>query len=292
MALTFKDFKSNKISSLPHYLVIGHPISHSLSPLMHQTALDYHQIRAQYHAIDLQTGDIPDFISWMNRDAFLGCNITIPYKKLFIDIVDRLDLAGSELGVINTIVKSESELVGYNTDMHGFQQPLYPWRIQLEGATAVIFGTGGASNAVTAGLVSVGVSKILMVSRDVKNRTLTSNRGRDDVEILYIDYSQWAAYIDEVTILVNATPLGMAPYTKESPVSELEMNLLKDKICYDLVYNPLNTTFLTFAKQSGAQAIQGHHMLIHQGDLSFNLWTGKSFPLDIIYKKIENYFMP
>ena len=290
MAFTFKEFKSKEISSLPHYLVIGHPISHSLSPLMHQTAIDYHDLNAKYYAIDLHTGDIPDFVSWLNRDAFLGCNITIPYKKLFFDVVDRQDSIASNLGVVNTIARSGSELVGYNTDVYGFLQPLGQWRAQLEGTTAIIFGTGGASKAVMTGLMTAGISRILFVSRNVKNHSIPEYAGDSDVDIQYIDYSQWSAYIGDVSILVNATPLGMYPGTEKSPVSEGDLHLLKGKICYDLVYNPLNTTFLTYADRAGGHIIQGHHMLIHQGDQSFNIWTGKSFPLELIYKKIENYF--
>jgi shikimate dehydrogenase len=291
MAFTFKEFKSKEISSLPHYLVIGHPIGHSLSPLMHQAALDYHHLNAQYFAIDLHSDDITDFISWLNRDTFLGCNITIPYKELFIDVVDRLDPTAAHLGVINTIAKSGSELIGYNTDVHGFLQPLEQFRDDLEGSAAIIFGTGGASKAVMAGLISSGITKILFVSRNVKTHRINKNRADAEIDVEYLDYSQWQAYIDDVSILINATPLGMYPNIAESPVKEVEMELLNGKICYDLVYNPLITTFLTYANRAGGHAIQGHHMLIHQGDHSFNIWTDKSFPLELIYQKIENYFI-
>ncbi len=272
-------------------MVIGHPIGHSLSPLMHQTALDYHHLNAQYFAIDLHSDDVTDFISWLNRDTFLGCNITIPYKELFIDVVDRLDPTAAHLGVINTIAKSGSELIGYNTDVHGFLQPLEQFRDDLEGSAAIIFGTGGASKAVMAGLISSGITKILFVSRNVKTHRINKNRADAEIDVEYLDYSQWQAYIDDVSILINATPLGMYPNIAESPVKEVEMELLNGKICYDLVYNPLITTFLTYANRAGGHAIQGHHMLIHQGDHSFNIWTDKSFPLELIYQKIENYFI-
>lgn len=288
MGLAFKDFISNEISSLPHYLVIGHPISHSLSPLMHQTALDYHNLNAHYYAVELLSNDISDFISWLNRDSFLGCNITLPYKQLFIDVVDRLDPFAESVSVINTIAKKGSELVGYNTDMYGFLTPLERYRDELEGATAIIFGTGGASKAVKSGLISAGISKILFVSRNSVNKS-GIERMDDEIDVQYIDYSQWPAFIDDVTLLVNATPLGMNPNREQSPVKMSESGLLKDKICYDLVYNPLDTTFLQYAQKAGGHPIRGLHMLIHQGDQSFKIWTGKSFPLELVYRKLENY---
>lgn len=288
MALEFKDFISKEISSLPHFLVIGQPISHSLSPLMHQTAIDYHNLDAHYYAVELFSDDISDFISWMNRDSFLGCNITLPYKQLFIDVVDRLDPFAESVGVINTIAKKGSELVGYNTDVHGFLNPLERYRDELEGATAIIFGTGGASKAVKSGLIAAGIGKILFVSRNLSNKPLSESIN-DEVNLQYIDYSQWPAFIDDVPLIVNATPLGMSPHREQSPVKKSESGLLKDKICYDLVYNPSETTFLQYARKAGGQPIQGIHMLIHQGDQAFNIWTGKSFPIEIIYKKLENY---
>ncbi len=288
MALAFKDFISKEISSLPHYLVIGHPISHSLSPLMHQTALDYHNLKSHYYAIELFSDDITEFISWMNKDAFLGCNITIPYKELFFDVVDRLDPFAKSVGVINTLSKEGAKLVGYNTDVHGFLEPLEPYRDELEGTTAIVFGTGGAAKAVCSGLSAIGIHKIIFVSRNVSNKT-NVEQFDDDIDIQYVDYSQWPAFIDEVILFVNATPLGMNPNRDQSPVKKSETSLLKDKICYDLVYNPLDTTFLKYARAAGGQPIHGLHMLIHQGNRSFKIWTGKSFPLEVIYKKLETY---
>tara|TARA_R100001143_G_scaffold63591_1_gene72997 strand:+ start:21239 stop:22111 length:873 start_codon:yes stop_codon:yes gene_type:complete len=289
MALAFKDFISKEISLLPHYLVIGHPINHSLSPLMHQTALDYHNLKAHYYAVELLSDDISDFVSWVNSDSFLGCNITLPYKQLLMDIVDELDPFAESVSAINTIAKEGNKLVGYNTDMHGFLHPLKHHRDELEGATAIIFGTGGASKAVKSGLIAVGIHKIIFVTRSMGKK---ENEQIDEgVEIQYVDYSQWPAFIEDVRIVVNATPMGMNPYRDQSPVKKSESGLLKDKICYDLVYNPLDTTFLKNAREAGGQSIHGLHMLIHQGNRAFKIWTGKTFPLELIYKKLENYLM-
>lgn len=288
MALSFKDFISKEISLLPHYLVIGHPISHSLSPLMHQAALEYHHLNAHYYAVELYNDDISDFVSWLNRDSFLGCNITLPYKQLFVDIVDKVDPFAESVGVINTIAKKGSELIGYNTDVHGFLKPLERYRDEIEGSAAIVFGTGGASKAVKSGLISAGISTIIFVTRNLGSLAV-ENFEDDLIDIQYIDYSQWPAYVEDVSLLVNSTPLGMYPNRIQSPVKKSESSLLKDKICYDLVYNPMDTTFLKYARDAGAQTIHGLHMLVHQGDQSFKIWTGESFPLEIIYRKLESY---
>ena len=288
MAIAFKDFISKEISSLHHFLVIGNPISHSLSPLMHQTALDYHKLKAHYHAVELFSDDISDFISWVNRDSFLGCNITIPYKQLFFDVVDRVDPFAESVGVLNTIAKQDGELVGYNTDVHGFLTPLEPYREELDGNTAIVFGTGGASKAVLSGLKTIGISRVILVTRNMGSRP-NAELPYGEVHVQYADYSQWTAFVEDASLIINSTPLGMNPNEDKSPVAKNESHLLRDKICYDLVYNPLDTTFLRYARDAGAVTIHGLHMLIHQGDQSFKIWTGKSFPLDLIYKKLETY---
>lgn len=288
MAIAFKDFISKEISLLPHYLVIGQPIGHSLSPLMHQAALDYHNLKANYYAIELFTDDISDFISWVNMHSFLGCNITLPYKQLFIDVVDRLDPVAKTVGAINTITKEGTKLIGYNTDVYGFLKPLESFTNELEGSTAIVFGTGGASKAVKTGLAKKGIQKILFVTRNLGYKAYFK-KNDDEIDIEYLDYSQWPAYIDDVKLLVNTTPLGISSNIEQSPVKKSELYLLENKICYDLVYNPLNTTFLKYASEAGGNTINGLDMLIHQGDHSFNIWTGKSFPLEEIYKKLENY---
>lgn len=288
MALVFKDFISKEISSLPHYLVIGQPISHSLSPLMHQTALNYHNLNAHYYAVELFSDDMTEFISWLNNDSFLGCNITLPYKQLFMNVLDSLDPFAESVKAINTIAKKGAKLIGYNTDVYGFLKPLDGYTAELEGTTALIFGTGGASKAVKSGLATMGVHKVLLVTRKMDHR-IHSEEFDEEIDIEYIDYSQWPDFIDDVNLIVNTTPLGMDPYREQSPVKKSESSLLKDKICYDLVYNPLETTFLKYAREAGGQPINGLHMLIHQGDQSFRIWTSKSFPVEIIYKKLENY---
>ncbi|WP_083750169.1 shikimate dehydrogenase [Rhodohalobacter halophilus] len=284
MAYTLTEFKKSEFSKKPHFFVVGHPVEHSLSPAMHQYALDYHNIEANYLALNLLPNEFAEFVSWLNKDKFLGCNITIPYKEQFANTVDVLDDYAIQAGVINTIAKSGSRLIGHNTDIHGFTAPLLNYIDELEGGVAIVFGTGGASKAVRIGLETLGMEEVIYVSRNPQRAGVQSNA-------LYsktVGYSEWQAYADDAALIVNTTPLGMHPNVQNSPVDERDVQHLSGNVCYDLVYNPLETTFLKQAKGVGAEVVDGLDMLIHQGNRSFEIWTGKSFPFEEVKTLLVN----
>lgn len=284
MVYSFKDFKTSVVPKKPVYAVVGHPISHSLSPIMHQTALDYYHIDAEYIALDLPQNKLHEFIPWCNHDNFLGCNITIPYKEAFNEIVDEIDGFARDVGVINTLVKENYKLVGYNTDVFGFLEPLKPYLDDLAYTRAIIFGTGGASKAVKTALDSEGFEELVFVSRHPNQRNIKNLHS----EIRVIDYNQWQSYAEEAEIFINTTPVGMYPNTDKTFLRDGEAELFEHKICYDLIYNPLETQFLKKAKNHGAQIINGLDMLIYQGSKSFELWTGHTFPVEKIRSKLIN----
>jgi shikimate dehydrogenase len=286
MAYTFREFQQSEAAKKPHFLVIGHPISHSLSPVMHQSALDYYGINARYLALDLAPNEVASFIAWCNKEEFSGCNITIPYKELFMDVVDAVDPFAQHVGVINTIVKKERRLTGYNTDVFGFSEPLKPFLEKLESDKAIVFGTGGASKAVKTALEELGFEEIVFVSRNTSGKQIKS----DSAIIHLADYSQWQGYADDAGLLVNTTPLGMYPDIEKSPVDESDVPLLEGKVCYDLVYNPMETTFLKQSSGHGGIPVNGLDMLIYQGSRAFELWTGKPFPISLIREKLIQYF--
>lgn len=284
MVLSFKDFKTSAITINPLYAVVGHPVSHSLSPVMHQIALDHYGIEAKYIALDLPQTQLREFIPWCNHDNFLGCNITIPHKEAFNEIVDEIDSFAQEVGVVNTLVKKDYKLIGYNTDVFGFLEPLKPYLDDFEFSRAIIFGTGGASKAVKIGLESQGVEELIFVSRRPNQKRIES----DHSEIRILDYNQWQAFAEDSNLFINTTPVGMYPKTNNTFLRNGEAEFFEDKICYDLIYNPLETTFLKQAEKHGAVTINGLDMLIHQGSKSFELWTGHTFPVEKIRNKLIN----
>lgn len=284
MAFSFQDFKNSEITKGPVYLVVGHPISHSLSPMMHQTALDHYGIDAKYIALDLSPDELSEFISLCNHKNFLGCNITIPYKEAFNEIVDEIEPFAKRVGGINTLVKEDYKLIGYNTDVYGFLEPLKVYLDILDYSRAIIFGTGGASKAVQTALATEGFEELIFVSRNPNQRTIESN----DTTIKIVDYNQWQSFAEDAELFINTTPVGMYPDIDETFLREGEEKYLDGKICYDLIYNPLETEFLRLAKESGAEIINGLDMLIYQGSKSFELWTGLTFPIDKIRETLLN----
>lgn len=284
--MTLKDLIHSEYRERPHYLVVGNPIGHSLSPLMHQIALDHYGIDADYKPLELKPDEIGRFSAWINRDSFLGCNITIPYKEEMMTLVDSLSAAASEIGVINTIIKKSGMVMGDNTDLHGFIDPIADLSHLIEGGRAVVFGTGGASKAVIAGLEQLGVEEIVLVSRNPRGKQLPERRVHTEL----VDYHQWQAFADETAIFVNTTPVGMHPNVDSLFIDEVDSELFGDSICYDLIYNPQMTRFLKLAEKEGAVVINGLDMFIAQGSRSFELWTGKSFPEKKIRKALINHF--
>jgi shikimate dehydrogenase len=286
--MNLTNFKNDTKSRKPHYLLLGHPVEHSWSPLMHNTALKHYNMEAEYFAIDLENNELAELAAFFNRDTFLGANITIPYKQIITDFLDDVDRPAQEMGAVNTIVKQHYHLKGYNTDYKGFVSPLENFAGLIEGMGAIVFGTGGASRAIVVGLVKMGIERIYLVSR-----TPDRISSFDEFELVQlISYDQWTTFSSESMLIVNATPLGMYPNIDKSPIRESEKNFLEDRICYDIVYNPLETKFLKQAEEVGATTINGLEMLIQQGSRSFELWTGRTFPLEIIrntlYERIAN----
>lgn len=286
--MTLSQFVQSAESNSPHYLLLGHPVEHSWSPLMHNIALHHHEIEAEYYAINVQDNELIDLASFFNTDLFLGANVTIPYKQSIADYMDRIDSSAREIGAINTIVKNDYQLEGYNTDYSGFIEPLQAYEFELEGASAVIFGTGGAARAIVYGLTEMGVDEIFLVSRSPNRITSYHNHRRVQI----ISYDNWTSFAENALLIVNATPLGMYPNVNSSPVRDQEKHYLEAKLCYDIVYNPVETKFLRQASEVGAKTIDGLDMLIHQGSKSFKLWTGCSFPINIVrdtlHEKLKN----
>ena len=284
--MTLASFLESDEAHTPHYALFGNPVEHSLSPLMHNTALDFYELEARYYAIQLQPDEWDRLASYLNRDSFLGANITLPYKQMIVDYLDSVDPVARSIGAVNTIVKKEACLEGFNTDSYGFSAPLQDYAGKLENNRAIIFGTGGASRAIVTSLADLGMDELYMVSRKPEqHNSFNSNK-----VVSVISYHDWPAYAPEAALIVNTTPLGMDPRTETSPVRDSEQPYLSGSICYDIVYNPRKTKFLNQAGEAGATTIGGLEMLIQQGSRSFQYWTGRPFPIDNIRSQLHDHF--
>ena len=278
--MNLSEFIQSPESNSPHYMVVGNPISHSYSPIMHNRALEYYSLTGHYYPIKLEENELTKFIAHVNDEAFLGANITIPYKQWLCEVVDELTEEANAIGAINTIFKKDGKVIGHNTDSYGFLEPLHEYWDDLPGESCIIFGTGGATKAIIHALQSLGVSEVILVSR-------TPKAGQDTGKLKYVSYDAWEYYAQDCALIVNATPLGMSPDIASSPVREEQEVLLNGKICYDIVYNPEDTLFLRQAKAQNAIVIGGLDMLIYQGSKAFEIWTGNPFPIPSIREELQ-----
>jgi shikimate dehydrogenase len=282
--MTFTQFLTHPDAKNPHYLLIGNPVSHSVSPIMHNTALDHYSIEAKYIAVSVGMRELPTLLAHFNSSAFLGANITIPHKEHLLDGVDELSPIAQEVGAINTILKINGRLVGDNTDVYGFSKPMEDFIDEIELDRAIVFGSGGATKAILTALNDLGFDEVCMVSRRPEKHTINND------SILLCSYDDWHHYGEDASLIINATPLGMTPNIEASPIRNEEVELLRDKISYDIVYTPRETKFLKQAKSVDGITIGGLDMLIYQAAQAFKLWTEKEFPIGLIKLTLDDYF--
>lgn len=258
--------------------IIGFPLGHSLSSVMHEAALKSLGLNGEYQTLETKAEDLVDRIKMLKRDNFNGFNVTIPHKvpvSLFLSKVDEYaNLAGS----VNTIkILEDKTLEGFNTDVYGYVKAI-PEDVDLKGKKAAILGTGGAARAVIVGLKSLGVSEITLFTRNIIDSHQTAETFRSKFPDMKINLVQneFLQSLDEFSIVTNTTPLGMRGFHAGiSPFTvELIQTMPKDGIIYDIVYNPTKTELIKQAIKAERRTIGGLDMLVHQGARAFEIWTG------------------
>jgi len=250
--------------------VIGDPIAHSKSPLIHGFWLNALGIDAEYRAAHVTPAALADYFESRRADpAWRGCNITIPHKQAALDHVeDRGDVRGS-IGAINTVVRAEDgALIGTNTDAGGFYAPIAG--LDLEGRHAVVIGAGGGARAILFALSRVGIGRVTILNRNVlKAAALLSSFGVKG------DAVPLGSPLPPADLLVNASALGMAG----QPPLDLDLSPLpEDAVVYDIVYTPLETPLLAQARDRALDTVDGLDMLIGQAALAFELFFGAEPP--------------
>ncbi len=273
------------VNSQPYAEVIGDPISHSKSPMIHNHWLQRAQITAEYRASHVKSEDLWMFFEERRRDRlWRGCNVTIPHKQAVIPLLDRLDPAAERIGAVNTVRPEHGKLVGYNTDYIGFLEPLLPLLRQSHlFRMARIIGAGGAAKAVALALHDQGFTNVI-IARDLdKARALRESFEPDDR--LIASLATFAAPTDFpfddregiLDLIVNTTSLGM---TGQPPLELDFSHVPPNAVVYDIVYAPLETPLLAEAKARGLRTIDGLHMLIGQAAAAFTLFFSTPAPRD------------
>ena len=266
--------------------IIGHPISHSISPLFQQAALDFCGVDAEYRAYPVAPEEVGAFVAGLRQPGVLGINVTVPHKEAVIPFLDEIDDWATEAGAVNTIVNREGRLTGHNTDGYGFLRALREGAgFEPKGQTTLILGAGGAARGVVLALARAEVGNLTIANRTperaenlaqlARGRGITSHA----IPLAGADLAEVAASAE---LIVNCTTIGMThgPGDEDTPLPR--QAIPATTLVYDLVYNPLETRLLREASQAGAATLGGIQMLVYQGAASFELWLEQPAPVPVM----------
>jgi len=267
-------------------LIVGDPVSHSLSPAMHNAAYERLGIDDQfvYLGADVKIENLEKVVSAMRvMDNFYGLTCTIPHKVEVIRYLDWIDETAKKIGAVNTVVKKNGLLCGYNTDWLGAVIPLEKIT-SLKGKKVLVLGAGGAARAIVYGLVKKG-SLVYILNRTLERAINLAEEFK--VEVLNFNQEKEIGNFD---VIINATPVGMEPFQNETPFNTKYIE--KSQIVFDIVYTPSKTKLLKEAGKKGAKIIYGLEMLLYQGVAQFEIYTGLKAPVEvmreILNEKLKN----
>jgi shikimate dehydrogenase len=268
--------------------IIGFPIAHSISPAFQQAALDYYGIDATYQAWEVAPAAVGEFIRHLRDPNMLGINVTVPHKEAVIPYLDEVDDWATQAGAVNTIVHQGGRLTGHNTDGHGFLKALQEvGSFEPQGRRVLVMGAGGAARGVVLALLREGVGHLTIANRTVERAHRLAQLARGPAfggtaQAVPLAGEELAAEAAQAELIVNCTSMGMAhgPDPAGTPLSGQQIPRVA--LVYDLVYNPLETPLLRAAAQAGARTLGGIHMLVYQGAASFELWTGRPAPVEVM----------
>ena len=260
-------------SKIPLAAVIGHPIAHSKSPNVHGYWLRKYGLKGHYIPMDIAPDKLADLLPRLADLGFVGANVTIPHKEKVMEIADLITDRATLIGAANTLIfRKDGRIHADNTDGYGFieniRQAIPDWN--PKSGPAVVFGAGGASRAVLASLLDVGVPKIMLTNRTrIRAEKLKEDFGN---RIQVIEWVQAGNVLEDADLVVNTTSLGMTG----KPEMRVPLDGLKPgAIVNDLVYTPLQTRLLATAEQQGCRVVDGLGMLLHQAVPGFERWFGK-----------------
>ena len=273
--------------------VLGTPITHSISPQMHNEAFRQLGLDCVYVAFEVGEEGMKTAVEGLRTLNVRGYNVTMPNKNIMATLCDKLSPAAEIIGAVNTVVNDNGILTGYTTDGTGYMRAALDAGHNIIGKKMTLLGAGGASTAVFVQAALDGLSEISVFSRSTSK---FNERARSIIEKLsdhtsckvnlydLEDEARLRHEIRESAILTNGTSMGMAPNTDNSVINDISM-FHKDLIVSDIIYNPRETKLMRLAKEAGCPTFNGLYMLLYQGAEAFKIWTGQDMPVDIIKAK-------
>ena len=274
--------------------LIGNPVSHSLSPIMQNAAIQYLGLDLIYMAIPCKDEDLEIVVKSLKKMNCKGLNITIPFKQKVFNMCSEISPVAKKVKAINTLkLNDDKDWIGTNTDIDGFIYPLK--NLNLIKKSSLILGSGGAARSVIQGLIKLKLSKITIISRNKSslNELMTNFKNDIEIEGLLSTNNKINNLIQEIDLIINTTPVGMSNTINndEIPFGKNFWDSINSKtIVYDLIYNPSPTPFLKFCDKKGCMTIDGTQMLIAQGAKSLSFWTnGLEVPFEVMHDALKEY---
>ncbi len=273
--------------------LLGSPVAHSLSPMMHNDSFRELGLDYVYLCFDVGENDLKTVVDGLRRMHISGFNLTMPNKNRMVELVDELSPAARLAGAVNTVVNRDGCLIGHNTDGKGFIQSLEEKGFSCAGRTMTLLGAGGAASAILAQAALDGVKELNIFVRPTSR---FHERTVRQVEALNAETSCRAAIYDiadtellrsvlsRSDLLVNGTSVGMTPHADRSLITDPTL-FHKDLFVADIIYDPRETMFLRLAREAGCTTMNGLYMLLYQGAEAFRLWTGQDMPVDLIRQR-------
>jgi shikimate dehydrogenase len=265
--------------------VLGYPVRHSLSPVMHNAAFRHLGLNWVYLAFEVSPESLPDALRGMRALGIRGLNLTIPHKEAAVALVDALTPAAQAIGAVNTLYWHEGQLIGDNTDAEGFLRALQAVGWQ-PGGHALVLGAGGSARAVLYALKQAGCRVAIANRTLARAQPLQRAFGAD--QVLPLQFEALRPLMPAVQLVVNCTSLGMEPDSEAMPPAPLDALPSEAWVC-DLVYRPVQTRLLQAAHQRGLRTVDGLGMLVHQGALAFERWTGQPAPVEVMEATVRIY---
>jgi shikimate dehydrogenase len=269
--------------------LFGYPVEHSLSPSMHNDAFAKLGLNYLYLLFSIEPDNVDQAVAGIRGLGISGINVTIPHKQAVIPHLDQLSEEAELIGAVNTIENKEGTLIGHNTDGRGFIRSLKEeTNFVATDKSVLLVGAGGAARAISFQLALEGIEKLFITDLELSKAEdlATEIKDNTDVEVVTIGQEKIADIIADLDLLVDSTPVGMHPNVDVDPVVGADL-LHQDLIVYDVVYNPQETVLLQAAKRAGATAVSGLGMLLYQGVIAFEIWTGQQAPVDVMREALQ-----
>jgi shikimate dehydrogenase len=276
-----------KISGITKVLgIFGDPVAQTLSPAMHNAAFEALGLSFVYVPFRVRPEELEAAVGAIRALEMPGVNITIPHKEKIIDLLDEIDADAGILGAVNTVLNRDGKLIGYNTDGEGFLKSLTEETgFNPEGKTIIILGAGGAGRGILASFLKKSPGRVVIANRTVEKAEGLVTEFREKfkgapIEAVGLEKASLDPVLGRADLLVNATSIGMVGQGGQTPLPISIDKLPGSAVVSDIVYRPLTTELIKGAEELGLTVLRGLGMLVHQGALSLELWTGKKAPVD------------